>query len=88
MTGAHTHYLAADSDSEAKLWMRHIRDAWHMCFAHTARRTGGSPPLAPSAAQRLVSENLMLRTSLAEVSAQAHSAKTEAWKCVFSCCSF
>lgn len=86
VTGSHTHYFAAESQYDAKLWVTSIREMWLHCFRHTARCTGGSTASMTTAAsgvvvsQKLLAENAMLRESLQELNQQVTQANGEYWR--------
>jgi hypothetical protein len=80
--------MAAESEAEAEGWVAVIRETWLHCFAHTARRTGGSGGSLALAAtgvavsQKLLAENSLLRDSLQDLSQQVAQANAEYWRCL------
>jgi len=91
VAGAHTHYLAADSLTEAQQWVVSLREAWLHCFAHTARHTsaaegGGGSSSATAVGQRLIAENALLRESLKAQAEKRAADDNEYFRCVLLSC--
>lgn len=88
VTGSHTHYLAAESLHDAKMWISAIRDTWLHCFEHTSRKTMSGPQAGGMiATQKLAAENALLRESIKELNVKVTASDSEYWRYALVSCS-
>lgn len=80
VAGSHTHYLAADTEHEAQLWVSVLREAWLHCFSHTARSTGTMQSSSVVVSQQLMAENAQLRESIQELNCKVSAGDYEYWR--------